>query len=110
MIWQLDFFLVFLLYSIEQNFLINKKRRNIYIYKIMKVIYNEEMIAPRIMMQSKTYKGKPLPVWIDDVIEYCQGDKIHEIVKKVREADALVMQKQRRQKKQKPQWYCLMLA
>lgn len=49
---------------------------------------NEEKFAPRIMMQSKVTEGKPLPVWIDTVIEYMQSQEIHEIVKNVREADA----------------------
>lgn len=49
---------------------------------------DEEKFAPRIMMQRKVAEGKPLPVWIDTVIEYMQSKEIHEIVKNVREADA----------------------
>lgn len=49
---------------------------------------DEEKFAPRIMMQRKVTEGKPLPVWIDTVIEYMQSKEIHEIVKNVREADA----------------------
>lgn len=49
---------------------------------------DEEKFAPRIMMQRKVTEGKPLPVWIDTVIEYMQSKEIHEIVKNVHEADA----------------------
>ena len=49
---------------------------------------DEKKFAPRIMMQRKVTEGKPLPVWIDTVIEYMQSEEIHEIVKNVREADA----------------------
>lgn len=48
---------------------------------------NQEGVRiPRMMMQDNTHRGKPLPVDIDVVIDYCQGEKIHEIVREVREA------------------------
>lgn len=54
----------------------------------MKNKFDEEKFAPRIMMQRNVTEGKPLPVWIDTVIEYMHRKEIHEIVKNVREADA----------------------